>query len=152
MGEALTVTLGPDATRTNTIAVDELVLVSQEQVVDWRIHYPLKSPRELDGSDVYLVRYSVIDADDSGIRPHEYRASTWALANDEGEEFRGGLVSTVDPAAGCPPLGNAETRGCAVIVVPAGETITMVRYWGVDDGYIRGSTIGDEDWAGWSVP
>ena len=94
------------------------------------------------GRDIYLVHYDVTGIDEVAPLTSD---RVWRLVDDQGVAH---AASDCDIAE-CPRFSG--TTGCAVIAVPAGTIVTMVRYYGVKTFWYEGKPTASEVWAGWDA-
>lgn len=151
IGESTTVPMSDDGKTNYTMSVDDLTLLTPDEVEKWGVSKPFGTPADVAGKDVYFVRYTAEGADGAEVKTSSFVPSNWALTNADEEEFVGDLVGTTDDEADCQGLDEGETTGCQVIAVPEGEKIVMVRFIGANNGYTKGTAIGSSDWVGWTV-
>jgi hypothetical protein len=123
---------------TITMTVTDLQLVSAEQRAQW----DLRPASLVQGKDVYLVHFTVSDAE----REVSISYTDWRLLDTDEAVHQASPIGT-PPEARCETFEGPEGEGCAVIVVPQGTTITMVQYYGLALG--RKQATG-EVWAGWT--
>ncbi len=137
LGQPITALVDRAEQTSATFRVTEVALVSAEQRERWELRPTLPVVTEndaLDDSDIYLVRFSVVGSP-------LMVTSDWRLVDDNGEVYPAGFIST-SPEADC------ESTDCAVVAVPHGTAITMVRFYGV--ALDRRILVG-ENWAGWTI-
>jgi len=111
------------------MTVTSIEKVTEQQREQWRIEpslVPVGGDDDFDDNDIYFVRYTVSsdDIDHLAMVPR-----LWRLLDDDGDEYEGSIISVPEEAE-CPRL-DGMGDGCAIIAVPEGVEITMVRFYGV---------------------
>ena len=128
-----------------TVTVTELYRVAESERAQWRIKPTLPimgNEHELDDRDIYFIRYSVSsdDTDNLTVVPR-----LWRLLDDTDEVHPAALISVPDEA-NCERF-DGMGAGCAVVAVPEGTDVTMVRFYGVS---LARKQLTGENWAGWT--
>lgn len=119
-----------------------MTVTSVERLTDaQRVQWDLERARiigdEIDSDDAaYLVRFEFDGNGSPSLVP-----SMWRLVDADGHEYE----STRFPLPG---EAACSDRSCALVTVPEGVEITMVRYYGVS--LDRKVLVGD-NWAGWET-
>ncbi|TBN55553.1 hypothetical protein EYE40_15250 [Glaciihabitans arcticus] len=151
IGETVEIPMSADGSLKYNMSVDELQPLGADDVSAFGLKEPDGSTTAFEGHDVYLVRFTVTSATDLEVKDSSFVPNKWALISDSDDEFRG-IISSINDEADCEDYRDSGPSGCQVVAVPEGTEITMVRYMGVDDGPNRGSSVGAEQWAGWTIP
>lgn len=133
VGDALQFTVSADRQQELEVTVLDLTPVSAADAESFGI--------DAGSSDVYFIHYSVATGD-------ILRWADWAVVAD-GEVVLGDRAQLPDEA-NCddrPEVGDP----CVLFLVPSGDAVSMVRYYGVNSGYNKGSGVNSKEWAGWTV-
>lgn len=136
LGETLTFSITADRKTEMQLTVADIEKASAADAEGWGFDST---------SDVYFVQYS---ADRSTAW------SDWAVVT-EGDNVVRAEGPRMFPDPSIPDeVCNTDQESdapCVIFVVPAGDTVDSVRYYGVDTGYHRGGGVGTPEWVTWSV-
>lgn len=150
LGTTVEIPMSSDGDTKYDLTVRELQPISADELTEWAIEEPGGS-NDFEGMDAYFVRYSATGVGGAEVDTSSFVPDKWLLLSTDDEEYRGVLVDS-STEADCERFRDAAPEGCQFVAVPAGTEIAMVRYMGVIDGPNRGSSLGSEQWAGWTIP
>ena len=151
LGTEVEIPMSSDGDTKYDLTVEELQPISAEEIGEWSIQEPGGSSADFEGMDAYFVRYSATGVNGVEVDNSSFVPDKWLLRSTDDKEYRGVLVDSSEEA-NCQRFRDAAPLGCQFIAVPEGTEIAMVRYMGVIDGPNRGSSLGSEQWAGWTIP
>ena len=131
------------------VAVSELVEVSDSDAELWDLQGVADEYNVSDQPSeptFYFIHYSVEQV--KGELPSQVPRD-WVLSTPDETLYRAYFMLPPDEA-GCSGTFDDDGTGCAVVLVPSGTEIAMVRYYGVDQWSTRAG-MGSDYWAGWQL-
>ena len=130
-------------------AAGQTISVRVDNGLDIRVDLTVTAlePRANDAqpaADFYLVRYEVSGIDEF---VPDMSDGMWRLVDANGTVF----AAAHHDMPGCERFAGVDGQGCAVVRVPTGTEVVMVRYYGVKTFWYEGKPTPSEVWAGWRV-
>ena len=137
VGETIDVLVQRQGGERVDLTVTEVARVTDLQREEWQLSRDRLIGDSIDDSDdVYLVRFGF-----EGEGSPSMVASNWRLVDTDDEEYES-LSFALPEEADC------ARDSCALVVVPGGTEVEMVRFYGV--ALDRREIVG-ENWAGWRL-